>query len=78
MIRTMTNTHRLGQQPSRARVDRAIGRCAATHRSATWTYVARQANSTDASAAVSAFDGILAVPTMWTKWPARHLAPRST
>jgi hypothetical protein len=91
MIRTLTNTHRLGHQPSRARVDGAIGqawqgfgrchgfgRCAGANRSATWTYVARHANPTDASPAVSTFDGILAVPTMWTKWPARHLATRST
>jgi hypothetical protein len=90
MIRTLTNTHRLGHQPSRARVDGAIGqawqgfdrrhglgRCAGANRSATWTYVARLA-PTEASPAVSAFDGILAVPTMWTKWPARHLATRST
>ena len=92
MTRTLTNTHRLGHQPSRARVDGAIGQawqgrrndhrgdlglCAAAHRSSSWIYVARQANATDAPA-VSAFDGILAVPTMWTKWPARHLATRST
>ena len=86
MTRTPTNTHRLGHLPGRARVDGAIGQawhgrfgdlglCAAANRPATWTYVARQANSTGAS---PAFDGILAVPTMWTKRPARHLAPRST
>jgi hypothetical protein len=49
----------------------------AARRSASWTYVARQANATGAPA-VSAFDGILAVPTMWTKSATRHLAPRST
>jgi hypothetical protein len=86
MIRTLTNTHRLGHQPGRARIDGAIGqawqgrlgRCVGANRSTTWTYVARQANSTGASPAVSAFDGILAVPTMWTKCTARHLATRST
>jgi hypothetical protein len=62
MIRTLTNTHRLGHQPGRARVECAIGQA--------WS-----ANYTGAS---PAFDGILAVPTMWTKRPARHLAPRST
>jgi hypothetical protein len=88
MMRTLTNTHRLGHQPGRARVDGAVrqawqgrpgdlGRCAAAHRSVKWTYVARQANATGAPA-VSAFDGILAVPTMWTKCSTRHLAPRST
>ncbi len=87
MIRTLTNTHRLGHQPGHARVDGAIGQawqgrpgdlglCAA-RRSASWTYVARQANATGAPA-VSAFDGILAVPTMWTKCATRHLATRST
>ena len=30
------------------------------------------------SPAVSAFDGILAAPTMWTKWTTRHLGTRST
>jgi hypothetical protein len=85
MICTLTNTHRLGDQPNRARFDGAIGlawhgrsgdlgTCA--NPSASWTYVARQA--TDASPAASTFDGILAVPTMWTKSATRHLAPRST
>ena len=91
MTRTLTNTHRLGHQPGRAPVNGAsgqvwqglladhrgdrVGLCAAANWSTSWTYVARQANSTGAS---PAFDGIVAVPTMWTKWPARHLAPRST
>ena len=89
MIRTMTNTHRLGHQPSRARFAGAIGEawqgrsggfgsCAGANSSAPSTYVARQANATDASPAVASFDGILAVPTMWTKTATRHLAPRST
>ena len=89
MIRTLTNTHRTGHQPGRARVNRAIGhawqggfgglgRCAGANRSTNWTYLARQANATSASPAVLAFDGILAVPTMWTKCSARHLATRST
>ena len=91
MICTLTNTHRLGHRPNRARFDGAIGQawqgrsqdrfsdlgtCAGANPSASWTYVARQA--TDASPAASTFDGILAVPTMWTKSAARHLAPRST
>jgi len=92
MNRTLTNTHRLGNQPGHARVDGAIGQawqgrpndqrhsdfglCAA-RRSLSWTYVARQANATGAPA-VSAFDGIFAVPTMWTKCATRHLATRST
>ena len=93
MIRTLTNTHRLGHQPSRARFDGAIGQawqgrskdrysdlgsCAGANPSTSRTYVARQANATDASPAASTFDGILAVPTMWTKSATRHLAPRST
>jgi hypothetical protein len=89
MKRTTTNTHRLGHQPSRARFDGAIGQawqgrfgdlgsCAGANPSVSWTYVARQANATDASPAASTFDGILAVPTMWTKSATRHLAPRST
>jgi hypothetical protein len=91
MTCTITNTHRMGYQPSRARVDGAFGQAwrlgghrlarlghtAAARPSTTWTYVARQANP-GASPAVSAFDGILAVPTMGTKCTARHLAPRST
>ncbi len=91
MMRTLTNTHRLGRQPGRARG--AIGQawqarpsdhrrddhgpCAAANRSTTWTYLARQANFTGASPTVS-FDGLLAAPTMWTKCSARHLATRST
>ena len=94
MMRTLTNTHRLGHQPVRARVDGAIGQawlarpsdhrrgdlgcCVGAIRSTTRIYVARQANFTGASPAVSAFDGLLAVPTMWTKCTARHLATRST
>ena len=89
MIRTLTNTHRLGHQPGRARFAGAIGqawqgrsvdlgRCADANPSAPWMYVAPQANATDASPAVATFDGILAVPTMWTKTATRHLAPRST
>jgi hypothetical protein len=94
MIRTLTNTHRLGRQPSRARFDGAIGeswqgrpadhqpadsgRCSGANRSTTWAYVARQANANGASPAVFAFDGILAAPTMWTKSATRHLATRST
>jgi hypothetical protein len=86
MIRTFSISHRLGHQPSRARIDRAIsgahrgfgghGRCAAT-RLAVTAYVARQANLTG-SPAVHAFHGISAVPTMWTKWATRHLGTRST
>ena len=89
MTRTLTNTHRTGHQPGRARVNRAIGhawqggfgglgRCAGANRSTNWTYLARQADATGASPAVLAFDGILAVPTMWTKCSARHLGTRST
>jgi hypothetical protein len=94
MTRTLTNTHRLGHQPGRARVDGAngqpwqgrsedrrfgdLGSCAAANPSALRMYVARQANAPDASPAASTFDGILAVPTMWTKSATRHLAPRST
>jgi hypothetical protein len=93
MIRTLTNTHRLGHEPGRARVDGAIGRgwqgrskdrysdlgsYAGANPSAPRMYVARQANAIDASPAASTFDGILAVPTMWTKSATRHLAPRST
>jgi hypothetical protein len=88
MTRTLTITHRSGDQPGRARIDRAIGhawrgfgglgRCAGANRSTTWTYLARQANATGASLAVPSFDGILAVPTMWTKCATRHLATRST
>jgi hypothetical protein len=93
MNRTLTNTHRLGHQPSRARFAGAIGQawqggsqdrcsdlgsCAGADPSAPRTYLARQANATDASPAASTFDGILAVPTMWTKTATRHLAPRST
>jgi hypothetical protein len=77
----------LGHQPNRARFDGAIGlawqgrsgdpgTCA--NPSASWTYVERPADATDASPAASMFDGILAVRTMWTKSTARHLAPRST
>ena len=94
MMRMLTNTHRLGHQPGRARVDGATGQawqggpndhrrdghgtCTGATRSTTRIHVARQANSTGASPAVSAFDGILAVPNMWTKCSARHLATRST
>ena len=89
MNRTLTNTHRLGHQPNRARFAGAIGQawqgrssglgsCAGANPSTSRTYVARQANATDASPAASTFDGILAVPTMWTKSATRHLAPRST
>jgi hypothetical protein len=93
MTRTLTNTHRSGHQPGRARFAGAIGQawqgrsndrygdlgsCAGSNASALSTYVARQANATDASPAVASFDGILAVPTMWTKTATRHLAPRST
>jgi hypothetical protein len=93
MKRTLTNTHRLGNQPGRARVDGAIGQapqgrcdhrgddlgpCTGAHRSTTRIYVARQANITGASPAVSAIDGFLAAPTMWTKCSARPLATRST
>jgi hypothetical protein len=89
MIRTLTNTQRLGHQPGRARVACALGQawqgrsvdlggCAGANPSASSTYVAGQANATDASPAVTSFDGILAVPTMWTKTATRHLAPRST
>jgi hypothetical protein len=66
MTCTLTNTHRSGHQPSRARFDGAIGQA--------W----QCRNATDAWPAASTFDGILAVLTMWTKSTARHLAPRST
>jgi hypothetical protein len=78
MSRTLTNTHRLGYQPGRARVVGAIGSARHGRPSTTWTAAARQANALGASPAVCAFDGILAVPTMWTKCTARHLATRPT
>ena len=94
MKRTLTTTHRLGNQPGRARVDGAtgqvrqgrpsdhrgddLGHCTRAIRSTSGIYVACQANFTGASPAVSAFDGLLAVPTMWTKCSARPLATRST